>query len=821
MRLHHLRNTFFCGRDEILSQLRQRFLGPEREGIPGIQVLSGLGGVGKTQIAVEYVYRHHSEYQHVFWINAAAPLTLSAGFRGVAKSLGMPEAEEQDEAAAFEAVQRWLSTHGNWLIVLDNADETEHVRPAIVGNARGHYLLTSRASNFNEFGVTQPVQVGVMLPGEATDFLLIRTGRRDTSGEELEAAEEIAKALGELPLALEQAGGYIASRQLSFSGYLASYRTRRLELLAKSPPKVGDYKGSVATTWSLNLDAVREESPGAAEVLEYCGFLFPDDIPFELLVRGSDELGGQIAVALKGFYLERTESGDATAYNESLLSDLLFPLTRYSLAQIFSEGLTLSIHRLVQEVIRDGMTQERAKSRRAALIKALAFVFPIVDFEFWGLCDRLLPHALEVVGPINESELESPAGGTLLHRMGHYLEETGRYQFAYSVYDCAVRIRSKVLGNQHPDLGTSVNNLGLTLFKLGRFEQSEKTLRLALQIRTNALGENHRDVAQTWNNLALAVGELGDLNASYEYLMKSKEIFDSDSEGDEEGKLTRLNNIAGILHRRGKDQEAETIMRQVIEARERLFGPEHPDVAFALCNLAVFVGKRGETGEALGIVRRAMSIQENTTGELHPDYGRATNIYGSLLEQDGQHEAAIVAYMKAGDIKAHTMGTSHPDIGTVYNNLGHCYDQMGDTDAAIKYYEKAIRLLEATVGPNHLDLTAPLSNLAHCYIKAREGTKAKELLERVLVMRRSVLGEVHNDVAVALGSLAFVESRIGTSKGALNFYESADAIYLALGDPPIRDCRVFLDNYRSLLRRMSLFDAAAAITKRLKALGEG
>lgn len=795
---------------------------PEKDGIPKVQVLSGLGGVGKTQIAIEYVYRHYAEYKHLFWVNAATSLTLSAAISEIAKSLGLPVAENQDEAAAFDVVRLWLSTNDGWLIVLDNADDPQQTIAAIVGNPGGHYLLTSRASTFDEIGVTQPILVGVMSLREATDFLLIRTGRRETTGEELEAVEEIASALGGLPLALEQAGGYIASRKSSFSGYLRSYRTRRLELLAKSPPKAGDYKESIATTWSLNLEAVREESIGAAEVLEYTAFLFPDDIPFELLVRGSDELGGQIAIALKDFYpaQEQTKPGEVPAYNESLLFDLLFPLTRYSLIQIFTEGHSFSIHRMVQEVIRAAMDEQGGKARRALLIKALEFVFPVVDFEVWHLCRRLLPHALEVVGPIDEKELVTVEGGTLMHRIGHYLEQTGRYELAYSVYDVAVRIREKVLGADHADLGTSVNNMGLTLFKLGQFRESEKVLRRSLQIRTSACGERHRDVAQTWNNLALVVGELGDLNTSYAYLLKSNEILDSEVEEDEAGKLTRMNNIAEHLRRRGKYKEAEVIMRDVIEAREKLFGPEHPDVAFALCNLAVYVGEREATGEALGIIRRAMSIQEKTIGELHPDYGRATNIYGSLLEQDGQYDAAIAAFMKAGDIKAYTMGTSHPEIGIVYNNLGHCYGKKGDTAEAIKYYERAIGLLEFTVGPDHLHLTAPLANLAHCYIKARDGVKAKALFERILMMRRRVLGENHNDVAVALGNLAYIEERIGTPEDALKLYEDADAIYLALGDPPIRDCRVFLDNYRSILRRMNRFDDAAKISARLNAIGE-
>jgi tetratricopeptide (TPR) repeat protein len=819
--IHRRRNPFFCGREEILSRLRDAFLEIGRDGIANIQALSGLGGVGKTQIAVEYVYRHHAEYQHVFWLNAASTLTIDAGFMEIARRLELPEARTQDKADIADCVRRWLAANGGWLLVLDNADEPELVQSVIVGNRHGHYLLTSRQSVLDGIGVASPLQVGVMSPEEASSFLLTRTNRLSTTGEELGAAKQIAEELGDLPLALEQAGSYIFSRKPSFAGYLAAYRARKLELLAKAPPKTGDYTETVSTTWSLNLDAVREESAASATLLGYIAFLYPDDIPFELLPKGAKEFGGEIASFLKDFYVDHDElENPCPRINETLIDDLLYPLTRYSLIEKFPEGRTFSIHRLVQEVIKAGIDQQEARARRAKLIKVMADAFPIVSYEYWPLCSRLLRHAIELVGPVDRAELQSVEAGTLLHRAAHFLEETGDYQLSVSIYQHAVKVREVVLGADHEDTGTSINNMGLVMFKLGYFKQAEETLRRALAVRSKACGERHRDVGQTWNNLALAVGELGRLDESQECLNKAREILEQETDGYDEGKMTTLSNIANLMHKRGKEKEAEEITRNVLAQREANLGEMHPLVAFTLCNLAVYAGERGDTREGLDLIRRAMAIQEEAIGQIHPDYANSCNAYANLLTQDKQYDEAIKAYRLAGEVMAHTMGPRHPRIATVLINLGHCYQEMGNREQAIAHYQRAVDLLEARVGPEHIGVAAALNNLAYCHMLARDGVNARALYQRVLAIRRKVYGPTHKDVAVALGNLALIEERIGKPGDALKLYQEAASVFSDLGDPRIRDCINFLTHYRSCLRRMNRFDDAAKITARLRAMGE-
>ncbi len=340
----------------------------------------------------------------------------------IAIRLDFSESRSHDNALIRDSVLRWLETSTDWLIVFDNADTPDFLHPIIVGNSRGHYLLTTRQSALDSIGVASPMQIGVMSKEDAIHFLLTRTNRPNTKGEELSAADQIAEELGRLPLALEQAASYILSRKTSFVGYLISYRTRRLELLAKSRPVTGDYASTVSTTWSLNFEAVRAELAASAELLEYVAFLDPDDIPFELIAKGAKLMGGEIASFLKEFYVDHDElTNPRPRFNSTLIDDLLYPLIRYSLIDKFPEVGTFSIHRLVQEVIKADLNEGRAVERRATLINVLADAFPIVDFEAWQQCSRLLLHVMTLVAAAQTSELKTVHGGDLLHRTAHYL----------------------------------------------------------------------------------------------------------------------------------------------------------------------------------------------------------------------------------------------------------------------------------------------------------------------------------------------------------------------------------------------------------------
>jgi hypothetical protein len=380
-------NPFFTGRAEVIAEIRQR-LNRRRKAVL-TEAISGLGGIGKTQTAVEYAHRYRDKYQAVLWLDAVSPLILKTGCGELARSLRLPH-PENDLDQAVTALKQWLAAHPGWLLIFDNADDPDGLEPFLPDAGHGQILVTSRAQDFQKLGILNPVSLARWPVADATVFLLRRCGREDAGADERDAAAQLARALDGLPLALEQAAAYIAAGHgLTFRRYLASYRSEGLKRLEARRPALGKYPRSVVSTWAANFDAVQEGSPAAADVLRLSAFLAPDAIPFELLTEGASELGPGVAAALG-------QADDAPL----AVHDLLHRLGGYSLIRIDGEAETYGIHRLVQEVLKAAMDDVTRRLWAERAVCAVDRAFPHVEFASWPVCGRLLPHALAVVPSI-------------------------------------------------------------------------------------------------------------------------------------------------------------------------------------------------------------------------------------------------------------------------------------------------------------------------------------------------------------------------------------------------------------------------------------
>lgn len=251
----YARNPYFTGRAEVLQELHQALGADATVALAQTQAVSGLGGLGKTQTAVEYAYRYRREYTAVLWALADSSAALFSGFTALAQVLNLPEQDAQEQQLAVNAVTRWLRQERGWLLILDNADEPQIVKEFLPPDHQGRLLLTSRARVFDALGVRRPLSLEKMSAAEAQEFLLNRSGilaakpnaaqfpswegqgvGQLLNQEERAALQQLAQELDGLPLALEQAGAYILRQQCTFSRYLASYRKRRLSLLEQAQP---------------------------------------------------------------------------------------------------------------------------------------------------------------------------------------------------------------------------------------------------------------------------------------------------------------------------------------------------------------------------------------------------------------------------------------------------------------------------------------------------------------------------------------------------------------------------------------------------------
>jgi TIR domain len=366
-------NPNFTGREQTLAELYASLFSNQ----PGAwkQALWGMGGAGKTQIAVEYTYRHKAKYELVWWLRSEEPTTLSADYAALAIDLDLPEKSLKDQSEIGKAVRRWLEHNPGWLLIFDNAQNPTDLQNYFPRGGGGHVIITSRNP---EWGSDAKV-IGILVFGrqESIDFLLNRTKQRDVV-----AAGNLAEALGDLPLALEQAAAYISKSGMPFSHYLEMFQKHRKKILELGEPTA--YPDTVATAWEISFRKVQKDSPPGADLLKLCSFLAPDEIPKSLLLGGAEHLPETLASAIK---------------DELELEDAISALRSYSLINMVEGSDAFSVHRLVQAVTRDRLSSEVQTRFAGAAVRLIDATFPedlLDNVDSWAECASLLPHALAV-----------------------------------------------------------------------------------------------------------------------------------------------------------------------------------------------------------------------------------------------------------------------------------------------------------------------------------------------------------------------------------------------------------------------------------------
>ena len=668
------RNPFFTGREKILEDLRAALENSGRA------ALSGLGGVGKTQTATEYAYRHRKEYQSVFWVRAESRDTLLPGFVAIATALHLPESAAQKQEEAVGAVQRWLEVNPGWLLVLDNADDLALAREFIPRDPPGHILLTTRAQATSV--IAERVEIQKMEAAEGTLFLLRRAGiiatdapLRAASEGDRQRAEQISSELGGLALALDQAGAFIEEAPSSLAEYREFYRLERSKLLAERGG-LGDHP-SVSVTFSLAFKKVAEASAAAADLILVCAFLAPDAIPEEIFREGAAELGENLA-----------KVGTPVDF-----AHVLKEAARHSLIDRNPQGKTLDIHRLVQAVVRDGMEKAEQQQWAERAVRAVSRGFSDVEFSSWPKCERVLPHAQACAALVEEFGFEFGEVARLFNQAGCYLSDRARYAEAEPLYKRALGIWEKALGPEHPDVATSLNNLAVLYDAQGKYVEAEPLYQRALGIWEKALGPEHLDVA------------------------------------------TSLNNLAALYRAQGKDAEAEPLYQRALGIREKALGPEHPHVANSLNNLAALYRAQGKSAEAEPLYQRALAIQEKALGSEHPRVATSLNNLGVLYRAQGKYAEAEPLDQRALAIREKALGPEHPDVAISLNNLAALYYAKGKYAEAEPLDQRALGIWEKALGPEHPNVATVLENYADLLRQTGRKSQAAEMEARAKAIR--------------------------------------------------------------------------------------
>ena len=809
----HPRNLNFTGREAILAQIEAALAA----GTPAAltQAIAGLGGVGKTQTAVEYAYRHRDQYRAVLWVQADPgwvrpdPGTnLVSSYHELAEVLGLPvkkDARDRDEKDAHDrdevvaAVRRWLGREPGYLLILDNADDPALVKPYLPPDPRGHVLLTSRAHNFNVLGIRRPIDLPVLEPEEALAFLQRRTDREEAlDPAERDAARTLAEELGYLPLALEQAAAYMVEHDETFAVYLAAYCTLRLKLLDEMGPVTGNYPETVRTTWKRSFDAVAADSPASIALLRLSAFLAPDAIPYELILEGASELGKPLAPALAsppgGDHalnkllppLARYEPilEGASELGEPLapalaLNKLLTPLTHHSLVRRDREARTYSVHRLVQAVLLDELTwfDPRLMSSVSDVssiptsgknLVIVADVKGVLHFRTFDGDGRVVVDTDETslttqAGPIADlkrqlESLWSPHELTSSEKdriIAAVTSIVGHAQLTDATYRDFAERAIKALNRTFPDV------------EYANWPRCERLVPHALAvwgwIECFDMSEEPLLVPAAAQLLNQA-GYYLYLRARYaeaERLHRRALAIWEALGPDNPDTATSLNNLGVLLRFRGRFAEAEPLLRRALAIREAALGPNDPDndpyTAISLNNLALLLQAQGRYGEAEPLYRRALAIREMALPRDHPDTVYTLNDLAGLLREQGRPGEAEQLLRQALALRKQALGPDHPDTATSLNSLGvllrfrGCY--CGEAEQLLR---RALKIREAALGPDHPDIAQSLNDLAEVLRAQGRYGKAAPLHRRALKIREAALGPDHPDIAQSLNNLAEV-----------------------------------------------------------------
>jgi tetratricopeptide (TPR) repeat protein len=637
------RNPNFTGREDILAQLRSALTSGQIA--TWKQALTGLGGTGKSQIAAEYAYRYQGDYRYVWWLQSEEPVALASNYAGLAHELELPEKSGADQTATIAAVKRWLGENRNWLLIFDNVKAPEDIELYLPREGTGHVVITSRNPNWGGSAGVLPIKV--FERSESVDFIIKRTKQ-----ESREHADELANALGDLPLALEQAGAYMEERAVSLADYLKLFGERRPEVLERGKPTA--YPKTIATTWDISLQAIRDDLPEATDLIKLFAFLAPDDIPRSLLIEGAPDL----PEPLRSVLLDSIRLNDAVA-----------ALRRYSLINVADD--MFSIHRLVQAVTQDSLDEDEKKRWAEAAVKLVnkAFPFDSDDVRTWTACSSLLSHALISAKLAEELEVAPDETTRLLNQAGLYLLMRADLLEAKMLFERALTHVEKVYGPDSNEIAIRVSNLGTVLGDLGDLAGAKRCYERALTIQEDLYGPDHNTVA------------------------------------------IDLNNLGGVLKSLGDMQGAKRLYERALAIDEKVYGPDHPEVATDISNLGTVLRELGELQEAKRLYERALAIDEKVYGPDHPKIAIRVNNLGGVLEDLGDLKEAKRLYERALAIDEKVYGPDHPKIAIRVNNLGNVLRSLGDMQGARRHYERAHRIFQKHLGDDHPNTKLVRSNL--------------------------------------------------------------------------------------------------------------
>ncbi|MCZ4122279.1 FxSxx-COOH system tetratricopeptide repeat protein [Streptomyces sp. H39-S7] len=751
------RNPAFTGRTQVLETLRDQLGGGVSVVLPQSQALFGLGGVGKTQIAIEYAHRFMADYDLVWWVSAEDTEGVVASLAELAVQLGAAVGVDM-AAAAQEAVRRLSrgAPIANWLLVFDNADDPKQLAPYLP-KGNGHILITSRNQSWAQQGA--PLPVDVFLRSESVDHL---TGRAPALS--AQEADRLAEALGDLPLAVEQAGAWIAETATPVDDYLEQLEDQTTTVLALNQP--ADYPDTVAATWNISIKRLREHSPASARLLELSAFFAPEPISNQLLY------GREMLEALRPY--------DPALREKLVLGKVIREIGRFALAKIDQVGGTLQVHRLVQAVIQAQLSEEEQRTARHVVHTVLAGARPdgeepIDDPETYPRFAIIWPH-------LSASEARycsEPDTRRLLIDRVRYRWKRGDFPGAHELAQELLTVWHDRLGEDDIQYLYLRGQLANVLRSQGRFVESKEINVRLLERQRAVLGPTHPHTYITTSSLASDLAALGSYESSVVLAREAHDGFSQIFHESHRRTLSAANNLGLALRMVGRYSDARRLDQDILDRRTEVLGPDHPYTLASAERLGRDLREVGRYVDSVSLLSRTYDAHKRVLGKSFPGTLRCAKSLAVSLRRSGQFQDALRLTTATRAQYRAQYETPTPDTLACDLNMAADLFAADDRQEARKVAQEALKRYMKVPGEAHPYTQAALNNLGIYHWGCGDAKEAEEVFGSVLPRMTNLLGDRHPHTLFCSVNFANVLADQGRLAEARAYEEAAAA---TLGD---------------------------------------
>ncbi|ETS84458.1 hypothetical protein PFICI_02483 [Pestalotiopsis fici W106-1] len=680
------RNKAFVGRENLLRRLLQ-ILPPSSEPQDCQRIaIEGLGGIGKTQIALEAAFQLHETYPDcaVFWVTAVTRATFENGYREIGRELDITDIDDDEADVNALVVSALNNRSSNWLLIIDNLDDMDMLaatdnNPALSNHlpfsTKGAILFTTRNHEVTvnlDVGLDQTITIEKMSESEAMKML--KEGLKARQTRDQYSTKVLLELLAHLPLAIKQAAAYMARTGMTTKQYLESYRrsdTSRITFLNRNFADRGRHQETanpISQTWLVSFDHIKKHHPLAARYLNLICFLAEEDIPLELFPEEDLE----------------------TNQREEAIGVLL----GYSFITERDDGDSFDIHRLVRLATRNSMEQTDADEYLTIIAEKLLQQYPYPERGNIYICMRYTPH-VEAVLSSKGTNLDPECKEELLERLSNYTK-LQKDDIALKMHQDELRLRQEELGPTHEDTLTSMHSLALLLAALGRHNQAQQILRHVTRLREEQIGPRHPDT------------------------------------------LSSLDSLGNVLYDMRRYEEAEQIHRRSLYRRQLRFGIKHIETLYTMNNWALALGALGRHEEAEKVHRQEWHLCKELLGEGDPETLYSMNNLALMVMKLGQYETAEELLRDCLNLRRKELGPTHPDTLVTLNNLALVLGELEEFEEAESMHREELQLFRKIMGPKHPDILISMSNLAAVLERAGKDDEAEEIFQATERLRKEI-----------------------------------------------------------------------------------